>query len=275
MREGTAANLVRGQFGKILLREYPAAYRRYFAPISGAGFSLRPASAAPSRELQGQSPSGFRDLPRPFVLRLAELESARFVIGVNLFEMHDPPLILFRDVLTRVACEGLGASGLERVDGTERQNISLGPGTRNVTRVRVHFTTPTELKGVSEPDFGALFSRIRDRVSLLRALYGDGPLEIDFRAMGERARAIAMTRCELHQESAERYSRTQRGTHPLGGFTGVAEYEGDLTEFLPYLEVARWTGVGRQTVWGKGEIHCEPLWGGQSWLRADQQVGLS
>jgi len=32
------------------------------------------------------------------------------------------------------------------------------------------------------------------------------------------------------------------------------EYEGDLTEFVPYLRAARWTGVGRQTAWGKGAI---------------------
>jgi hypothetical protein len=45
----------------------------------------------------------------------------------------------------------------------------------------------------------------------------------------------------------------------LGGFTGWAEYEGELREFVPYLEAARWTGVGRQTVWGKGEIGIERL----------------
>jgi hypothetical protein len=32
-----------------------------------------------------------------------------------------------------------------------------------------------------------------------------------------------------------------------------------MAEFLPYLEAARWTGVGRQTVWGKGEIAVEIL----------------
>jgi hypothetical protein len=42
--------------------------------------------------------------------------------------------------------------------------------------------------------------------------------------------------------------------HPLGGFTGSAEYEGDLAEFLPWLRAARWVGVGRQTVWGKGDV---------------------
>jgi hypothetical protein len=34
----------------------------------------------------------------------------------------------------------------------------------------------------------------------------------------------------------------------------VVEYAGELGEFLPWLRAARWTGVGRQTVWGKGDL---------------------
>jgi hypothetical protein len=94
-------------------------------------------------------------------------------------------------------------------------------------------------------------------VSILRELYGDGPLAIDFKAFGERASRVSMTRCELASVAAERSSRATGQRHSLGGFTGVAEYEGDLAEFLPYLEIARWTGIGRQTVWGKGEIAYE------------------
>jgi hypothetical protein len=56
-----------------------------------------------------------------------------------------------------------------------------------------------------------------------------------------------------HEEVERRSSRTGR-THSIGGFVGSAEYEGDFAEFLPYLEAAQWTGVGRQAVWGKGEI---------------------
>ena len=48
--------------------------------------------------------------------------------------------------------------------------------------------------------------------------------------------------------------------HSIGGFVGEAEYEGDLAEFVPYLRVAKWTGVGRQTVWGKGEVEVRILW---------------
>ena len=74
--------------------------------------------------------------------------------------------------------------------------------------------------------------------------------------MAERASQVKMTRCEITHVDAERVSRNTGQRHSLGGFVGFAEYEGDLSEFLPYLEIGRYTGVGRQTVWGKGEIHA-------------------
>ena len=98
-------------------------------------------------------------------------------------------------------------------------------------------------------------ARIRDRIGALRELYGDGPLDIDFRAFGERAARVRMTHCEIARVETERRSSRTGQTHPIGGFVGEAEYEGDLSEFIPYLKAAQWTGVGRQTVWGKGEIH--------------------
>ena len=142
---------------------------------------------------------------------------------------------------------------------TERLRLPPKP----VTRLRVRFLTPTELKSGQQlagpPEFSILAARIRDRVSTLRELYCDGPLEIDFRAFGERAALVRMTRCQIGQvEIVRRSSRTGQ-VHTIGGFTGEAEYEGDLTEFVPYLATAKWTGVGRQTVWGKGEISFQCL----------------
>jgi hypothetical protein len=236
---GTAANLIRGQLGKLMRRQDHAAYARYFAPVKTGG------------------PGGFVDSPRPFVLRVRNLEGVnlrkgdRFVAGLNLFEVTAFPL--FRELLERALCVTFGSQ--PEADWSELVTIPLSAPLREVERLRVEFLTPTELKGAPRPEFGPLFERIRDRISLLGALYGGGPLQIEFREMGERARSIRMTRCDLEHHTA---SRRSRGTaHPLDGFTGVAEYEGDLTEFVPYLEAARWTGVGRQTVWGKGEIRCE------------------
>ena len=127
--------------------------------------------------------------------------------------------------------------------------------------VTIRFVTPTDLKGLPpEPGdvpFGILFARARDRVSSLATMYGGGEMEADFSAMGERAAGIRTASSELvHHRITRRSSRTGQ-THGIGGFTGVAKYEGDVMEFLPYLRAAWWTGVGRHTVWGNGVIACE------------------
>ncbi len=136
--------------------------------------------------------------------------------------------------------------------------LCLDAVTGPVNHLTIRFETPTELKAdghaVERPEFGVLAARVRDRISTLRALYDDGPLTIDFHEFGERAARIHMTRCNIrHVETARRSSRTGQ-THSLGGFIGEAEYAGDLTEFVPYLRAAQWTGVGRQTAWGKGAL---------------------
>ncbi len=229
--------MFRGQIGKLLHRADPATYARFFAPVLDAGV-----------------PSGLHDPPRPFVLRVRHLEGAalsRFHIGINVFLPDALPVI--QSAIGTIVRESLRAEVIS-IDGQDPLHLPL-TGALPAERVRVTFLSPTELKNLDQPEFGPLFARIRDRVSTLRALYGPGPLEIEFKAMGQRAAAIRMTRCELRHFAGERVSQGKR--HPLSGFTGVAEYAGDLTEFIPYLEIARYTGVGRQTVWGKGEISIE------------------
>jgi len=241
---GKTANLFRGQFGKVLKRAAPEAYSRIFAP-----------AASPAK-----GPSGLHDSPRPFVLRTSHLEGVRvapgecFDLGLNVFDTCAVPV--FEQTLRRMGQEWLKAD-LESIQGRDLLTLSLTAPPEPRRRIRVRFVTPTELKGADRPEFGVLLARIRDRVSTLRALYGAGPLEIDFKAMGARARSVRMTRCELERVESERFSRSTGQRHTLGGFVGLAEYEGDLREFIPLLEIARWTGVGRQTVWGKGEIACE------------------
>jgi hypothetical protein len=105
------------------------------------------------------------------------------------------------------------------------------------------------------PEFGILFRRLRDRITTLRALYGPGHLDIDFREMGKRAAMVRMVHCDLKMAEVDRLSSRSGQRHPLDGFVGEVEYEGELGEFLPYLRLGRWIGVGRQTVWGKGEMN--------------------
>ncbi len=257
-----AANTLRGWFGLTLRRELPEAYREIFAPRSSVG-----------------GPSGLADPPRPFVLRASHLDSCTFEtggtfwLGVHLFDRRSRVLEAFETAFGLLATTGLGPRRAradlvktERVDAASRTTgsevaIPLFEPIREVHELRVEFRTPTDLKSnavsVARPDFGVLFARARDRVSVLSALYGDGPLPIDHRALGDRALAVKMTECAVRRVAASRRSSRTSQTHSIGGLVGTAAYAGDLTEFLPYLEAARYTGVGRHTVWGNGEI--EPV----------------
>jgi hypothetical protein len=265
---GKAGNIARGAFGGIFRKQVcvpdcqdpkscqargTCPYARIFSP-----------QAAP-----GAGPSGLADQPRPFVFRASHLDGSTiqpgesFWFDVHLFSVRDPALPHFIQAFSQLGQEGLGPGrgraeliAVDQPDGP--LSIDLDGALEPIRCVTIRFVTPTELKNGRElahrPEFGVLFARLRDRISTLRALYGDGPLEIDFRAMGARAEAIQMTRSEIVRVHVERRSSRTGQRHPLGGFVGEAEYQGELGEFVPYLKLGKWVGVGRQTVWGKGEI---------------------
>jgi len=281
---GKAGNVIRGALGaifhklvcspkcpgaKICEQRVTCAYARLFEPTA-----VR------------DGPSGFSDWPRPFVIRAAHLDGRRFppqqhfYFDLMVFEMHDPALAYFAFSFSQLMREGLGPGrpGAELV-AIHSLECSGEPGERvfdgktlldpmplilpletrePVSRITVRFLTPTELKGggeiVREPSFKVLFGRVRDRIVTLRKLYGKGPLPVDFQGQGERADRVRLLRSNLQWENWERRSSKTGQRHSLGGFAGEAEYEGDLSEFIPYIRAARWTGIGRQTTWGKGHI---------------------
>jgi CRISPR/Cas system endoribonuclease Cas6 (RAMP superfamily) len=139
----------------------------------------------------------------------------------------------------------------------ELVNRGEAAGDKEVRALLVRFVTPTELKvagGLARlPEFPVLFARVRDRLRSLSTLYGMS-IELDFKGLTESAASVALRPLELTWEKQTRTSRKTGQTHPLGGFLGQVRYEGNLAEFLPLLQAACWTGVGRQTVWGKGEM---------------------
>jgi hypothetical protein len=179
--------------------------------------------------------------------------------------MRYPILDYFERAFRELASAGLGPvrgrADLLSVERLEPISISLQPPVAETGQIRIVFRTPTELKRheelATQPDFGTLFGRARDRVSTLRSLYGVGPLEIDFHALGERASAVRMTRCRVRHVAMQRRSSRTGQSHSIGGFIGWAEYQGELSEFLPILQAAQWTGVGRHCVWGNGELRVE------------------
>ncbi|MCC6858572.1 MAG: CRISPR system precrRNA processing endoribonuclease RAMP protein Cas6 [Bryobacterales bacterium] len=283
---GQSGNILRGTFGAIFRRiaclpdcPGPASCRHRGECAYARVFEPRPAFET--------GPSGLKNWPRPFVFRASHLDGlrlepgSRFHFDAHLFDLGDPPLPYFLLAFAELAREGIGPRrgraallGVEQWDRDRMLQanvppdrllppvrIPLEPDAGKVRNACVRFVTPTELKSgervAERPEFAVLFARARDRVSTLRALYGPGPLDIDFQGMGERASRVRMTHCDLHPEYVERRSSRTGQTHRIGGLIGQAVYEGELEEFLPYLRAARWTGVGRHTVWGNGVIETD------------------
>jgi hypothetical protein len=183
-------------------------------------------------------------------------------VDVHFFDLTDSSIARFQSAFAAWQRLGLGPFRapvcLDSVEASLPCTLSLEPGVETVERIAVRFLTPTELKAegavASRPEFPILFARIRDRIATLRAAYGGGAIEVDFAGIGERAARVRLSRCEIQWEWRERRSGSSGEFHPLGGLTGEVEYAGSLAEFLPWLRAAQFTGVGRQTVWGKGEV---------------------
>jgi hypothetical protein len=216
-------------------------------------------------------------------------EGAEYSFDLHLFDLRTPLIAYFVESLAMAAKEGLGRTrgrasltGVDLLDAAGHATrrlysgdaldsehplppvvVDLSAAPASIRRILVRFLTPTELKGAESlhepPEFDVLLARARDRVSTLRFLYGAGHLDVDFKALGARAADVRRVRASLSRVSAVRRSSRTGQVHPLEGFIGEIEYEGDLGEFLPYLRAARWTGVGRQTVWGKGAIETDVL----------------
>ena len=119
------------------------------------------------------------------------------------------------------------------------------------SRVGVRFLSPTELKSEGPWLRGRNLRFFSPGCATASARCGRYTAPARWRsisaAMGERAAAIRMSRCDVQWEKVERKSGRTGQVHPLGGFTGSAEYEGELAEFLPWLRAARgWGWAGRR-----------------------------
>lgn len=133
----------------------------------------------------------------------------------------------------------------------------------NKDKIHLKFLTPTRIrynptgeKGKSQiirvPEFHHLFKRLRDRISALSLAYGEGPLNIDFKGLGERAERIKLSEANIKWIEIRRKSRTQGTWHDQSGFVGDITYTGDLEEFLPFLVLGEYTHVGEDAVFGNG-----------------------
>ncbi|MSV32287.1 MAG: hypothetical protein EXQ57_07180, partial [Bryobacterales bacterium] len=210
---GKASNILRGGFGRTFRsiacapgcsspltcnfrQECP--YARIFEPTLESG------------------PSGLADAPRPFLFRAPHLDGVRIALNqpfhfdLHLFDMRPQIIAYFITAFQQFAESGIGpgkgAAFVSAVsildaarrpvcdifsDGVLRSNvacppveISLLPPDQPVGAVSIRFLTPTELSknqpAAEPPAFVVLLSRLRNRISNLLTLYGQGKPDFDF-----------------------------------------------------------------------------------------------
>lgn len=276
-------NVLRGAFGTMLRRmcchaDCPGATRcelQYSCPYA---VLFEPRPPADARVLRN-----YESIPRPFVFRPPLEETTlyeqpfEFMLVLAGRSVEYLPHIVAS--FSQLASEGFGLNrarvNLEKVEqvspdkliydavsGVMRQPLpsvptsSLQPAASSLT---LRFLTPTHLvfqeQTVREPEFHHLIRRLRDRLNALAAFYGDGPLDLDFAGLAERAQAVRCVNRDLRWEDRWRASSKpgKRGErHTLGGFTGVCGYEGALTEFMPLLRLGELAHVGKHAAWGNG-----------------------
>jgi hypothetical protein len=201
---------------------------------------------------------------------------------MNVFDVQRPVIRWLTEAFVDWAFDGQGPAhstvSLESVElrrsPTEREAIFIGQklvcevpeaarlpievsGNSQARRIRIDFLSPTELKGdgavLERPEFAIMVQRAFERANALSTLYGNGPLPLDWAHLKAQAALVKTVAVEGRHLAIRRTSRTT-GVHPLGGFVGRAVYEGEVSAFVPLLRIAEVTGIGRQTVWGKGEI---------------------
>lgn len=143
----------------------------------------------------------------------------------------------------------------------------LAPDTRHLAPalLTVRFLTPTHLtfegQIVKRPEFHHLFKRVRDRANALSSFYGNGPIDADFKGLGERAEEVRTVASRIEWAERFRTSSKTHQRHDLSGFVGSCTYEFPVSSFeipVSNLEVLQWVlcgellHVGKHSAWGNG-----------------------
>jgi hypothetical protein len=130
-------------------------------------------------------------------------------------------------------------------------------------RITISFLTPTYLKfkeqAVLKPDFHHLFKRVRDRLNAVCTFFGPGPIDADFKGLGEAAERVQTVKCDVHWVDRYRTSSRTHQRHEISGFVGECAY--DLSPVPSHLFPALLTWMlcgellhaGRHTPWGNGQ----------------------
>lgn len=129
---------------------------------------------------------------------------------------------------------------------------------RNVTGAIVKICTPLRIRHggrlIESILFQTLIRNITNRVVELTERYGGWVDRREVEVLLGLAGNVRTVKENLYLKPMKRYSNRSKEEMNIGGLMGEIEYEGDLTQFVPWLYIAQILHVGRNTTFGMGEI---------------------
>ena len=168
--------------------------------------------------------------------------------------------------LREVSCEG--KSIYNSVDRRLRFNapqppLKLRGGAEGggVTTLTLNFITPTRIVFnedlVVNLEFHQLIRTLLRRISSLSYFHYGERLDLDFKGLIEKAQSIKVKERNTEWHDWERYSARQDVRMKMGGFVGKVSFEGELGEFMEFIELGEMLHVGKGTSFGLGKYLLE------------------
>lgn len=138
-------------------------------------------------------------------------------------------------------------------------------GLRGVTHhsslISLNFITPTRIvvNGdlVVDLEFHHLIRSLLRRISTLSYFHYGKRMDIDFKGLIQRASSVKVRERNTKWHDWERYSTRQDTRMKMGGFIGNVIFEGDLTEFMPFIELGEILHAGKGTSFGLGRYRID------------------
>jgi hypothetical protein len=219
--------------------------------------------------------------PHPFVLRFPENPSheAPYSLDVTLFGHGQRFFPYIVHAFQTAGQEGIGGHRqifellkINDIDllGNARiiyQNGELQPQEQAISplippmpaQIELTFHSPLRIKqdqknlSTGDFNFGALFSTLLRRISMISYFHSDTPLETDFAGLTAKAKTVQFASQQLKWYDWTRYSSRQQAEMNMGGLIGSVVLDTrDLEDFWPYLWLGQWTHVGKATSMGMG-----------------------
>ncbi len=223
--------------------------------------------------------------PHPFVFRFAaEPATEEYSFDLNLFGHGQRFFPYIIHALHMAGQNGVGGNRqpfrLKKIDAIDfqgqhvtvyqdaelrsQQSVQIPPLPAMPEKIDLLFHSPVRIKHDNKNitanhfNFGALFSALLRRISMISYFHTDTPLETDYAGLAAAARNVQISGQNLRWYDWTRYSSRQQTEMQMGGLLGTVSLNmHGLDDFWPYLWLGQWTHVGKGTSMGMGAYTIE------------------